>query len=263
MTVGQGGEAFDYVIVGAGSAGCVIANRLSEDAGTRICLVEAGPQTRHPFVSIPLGMVGLIDHPRLNWRYMSAPQQAAGGRRYPIPRGKMLGGTSSLNGMVYTRGQAADFDGWAALGNPGWSYREVLPYFMKSEDYVDGPSEAHGTGGEWRVENQRLHWDVLDHWRDAAVAAGLPATSAQGDAALLQQVQQVLCSLAFAPAGDAESGLTHCPLCAQAAALALPATATGPIQPVIRACWPAGEPALGGSGQRARPQSARGPPFRA
>ena len=96
-----------------------------------------------------------------------------------------------------------------------------------------------------------------------SVAAGLPATSAQGDAALLQQVQQVLCSLAFAPAGDAESGLTHCPLCAQAAALALPATATGPIQPVIRACWPAGEPALGGSRQRARPQSARGPPFRA
>ena len=155
MTVGQGGEAFDYVIVGAGSAGCVIANRLSEDAGTRICLVEAGPQTRHPFVSIPLGMVGLIDHPRLNWRYMSAPQQAAGGRRYPIPRGKMLGGTSSLNGMVYPRGQAADFDGWAALGNPGWSYREVLPYFMKSEDNLDFHDAWHAQSGPMTVATAR------------------------------------------------------------------------------------------------------------
>jgi choline dehydrogenase len=145
-------ESFDYVIVGAGSAGCVLANRLSADPVVSVCLLEAGPKDRSPFIHIPLGMVALQDHPVLNWRHRTVAQPDAGGRSIAIPRGKTLGGSSAINGMIYMRGHQADYDDWAAAGNPGWSYREVLPYFRRSENNEDwGESPYHGSGGPLNV----------------------------------------------------------------------------------------------------------------
>ncbi len=145
-------ETFTYVIVGAGSAGCVLANRLSEDPNNTVCLIEAGPRDSNPLIKVPLGVMRLITHPRLNWNFSTTPQAHAGGRSIAIPRGKALGGSSSINGMVYTRGQPSDYDDWAALGNPGWSFREVLPYFVRSEDNRDfRDSPYHGTEGPVKV----------------------------------------------------------------------------------------------------------------
>ncbi|NNE50931.1 MAG: FAD-binding protein [Sulfitobacter sp.] len=164
---------WDYIVVGAGSAGCVVANRLSS-AGHRVLVLEAGGKDNYHWVNIPMGYLYCIGNPRTDWMYKTASEAGLNGRQLLYPRGKVLGGCSSINGMLYLRGQAADYDGWRQMGLTGWGWEDVLPYFLKSEDYVDGPSDLHGAGGEWRVENQRLHWDVLDDWMAAAEAWGLP-----------------------------------------------------------------------------------------
>ncbi len=150
-------ENFDYVIVGAGSAGCVLANRLSEDASATVCLIEAGGRDRNPMIHIPLfGMVTLLHHKTLNWRMTTEKQAHAAGREIMIPRGKVLGGSSSINGMVYIRGHPGDYDEWAALGCPGWSFREVLPYFRRAENNETlGNSPYHGTGGPLNVTDPK------------------------------------------------------------------------------------------------------------
>jgi choline dehydrogenase len=145
-------NVFDYVIVGAGTAGCVLASRLSEDRASRVALVEAGPLDRHPFIHIPATVGAAIAQPKLNWRFMTAPQAHLNGRSIPIPRGHVVGGSGSINGMVYFRGHSTDFDDWAAAGNPGWSYRDVLPYFLRSENNDAYPSSPyHGQGGPMNV----------------------------------------------------------------------------------------------------------------
>jgi choline dehydrogenase-like flavoprotein len=144
---------FDYVVVGAGTAGCVLASRLSEDRDTRVALIEAGPRDRHPFIHIPATVAAAIGRPGLNWRFRTVPQPHLAGRSIPLPRGHVVGGSGSINGMVYFRGHPGDFDDWAAAGNPGWSYREVLPYFLRSERndaYPDSP--YHGHNGPMNVK---------------------------------------------------------------------------------------------------------------
>ncbi len=164
---------WDYIIVGAGSAGCVVAKRLA-DAGKKVLLLEAGGRDNYHWVHIPMGYLYCINNPRTDWMFRTEEDAGLNGRSLIYPRGKVLGGCSSINGMLYLRGQAADYDGWRQMGNTGWGWDDVLPYFKKSEDYVDGPSDLHGTGGEWRVDNQRLHWDILDDWMEAAAQSGLP-----------------------------------------------------------------------------------------
>jgi choline dehydrogenase-like flavoprotein len=147
-------DRFDYVVVGAGTAGCVLAARLSEDPATRVCLIEAGGWDRHPFIHVPALVGAAIAVPALNWRFMTEPQPALDGRRIPLPRGRVIGGSGSINGMAYFRGQPRDYDDWAAAGNPGWSWREVLPYFLRSEDNPDyRGSPYHAQGGPIRVSH--------------------------------------------------------------------------------------------------------------
>ena len=167
---------WDHIIVGAGSAGCVLAKRLA-DAGRRVLLLEAGGRDNYHWVHIPMGYLYCIGNPRTDWMYRTAEEPGLNGRSLLYPRGRVLGGCSSINGMLYLRGQAADYDGWRQSGLNGWGWDDVLPYFRRSEDYVDGESDLHGEGGEWRVENQRLRWDILDDWMAAAEAAGLPRTT--------------------------------------------------------------------------------------
>jgi choline dehydrogenase len=165
---------FDYVIVGAGTAGCVLANRLSADRNKRVLLLEAGGTDDYLWIHIPVGYLYCIGNPRTDWCYRTEPEPGLNGRSILYARGRTLGGCSSINAMIYMRGQARDYDEWEALGNPGWGWRDVLPIFKASEDHYAGNSEIHGGGGEWRVEEQRLRWDILDAWRDAAEQAGIP-----------------------------------------------------------------------------------------
>ncbi|MCA1951910.1 MAG: GMC family oxidoreductase N-terminal domain-containing protein [Hyphomicrobiales bacterium] len=170
------GETFDYVIVGAGTAGCLLANRLSADPARRVLLLEAGGSDRYIWFHIPVGYLFLIGNPRADWLFRTEPCAGLNGRALLYPRGKVLGGCSAINGMIYMRGQAADYDGWQQMGLPGWGWDEVLPYFRRHEDHYAGPDALHGAGGEWRIEEMRLRWEILDAFRDAAAEAGIPRT---------------------------------------------------------------------------------------
>ena len=165
---------YDYVIVGAGTAGCVLANRLSVDPAVRVLLLEAGGKDDWIWIHIPVGYLYCIGNPRTDWCYRTEPCDGLNGRSILYARGKVLGGCSSINAMVYMRGQSRDYDAWAAGGNPEWSWKDVFPVFKRSEDHYGGGSEIHGAGGEWRVEEQRLDWEILNTWRDAAEQCGIP-----------------------------------------------------------------------------------------
>jgi len=192
---------FDYIIVGAGTAGCLLANRLSANASKRVLLIEAGRKDDYHWIHIPVGYLYCIGNPRTDWLYNTEPDAGLNGRTLRYPRGKTLGGCSSINGMIYMRGQARDYDQWAQItGDESWSWRNSLPYFKLHEDHYQGASAAHGArgvvpelmqdatqpyakvlrhrsaGGEWRVEKQRLRWDVLDAFAQAAQQAGIAAT---------------------------------------------------------------------------------------
>ena len=168
---------FDYIIIGAGTAGCLLANRLSADRSKRVLLIEAGRKDDYHWVHIPVGYLYCIGNPRTDWLYHTAPAEGLNGRSLRYPRGKVLGGCSSINGMIYMRGQARDYDLWAEVtGDARWRWDNALPYFKRHEDHYKGGDALHGAGGEWRVDKQRLRWDVLDAFAQAAVQAGIPAS---------------------------------------------------------------------------------------
>jgi len=182
-------HVFDTIIVGAGTAGCLLANRLSKDPARRVLLIEAGRKDNYPWIHIPVGYLYCIGNPRTDWLYQTEAETGLNGRRLRYPRGKALGGCSSINGMIYMRGQARDYDGWAALtGNDEWNWANSLADFMAHEDHCRRDagadpqqhgrrfSELHGHGGEWRVDKQRLRWEVLEAFAEAATEAGIPAT---------------------------------------------------------------------------------------
>ena len=167
-------STFDYIIVGAGTAGCVLANRLSANPKTQVLLLEAGKKDDYFWIDIPVGYLYTIGNPRTDWCYQTEPDPGLNGRSIGYARGKVLGGCSSINAMIYMRGQRDDFDHWQSLGNKDWGWDDVLPIFKMSEDYQHGPDDFHGVGGEMRVEERRVNWEILDAWRDAAAEFGIP-----------------------------------------------------------------------------------------
>lgn len=192
-------QAYDYIVIGAGTAGCLLANRLSAQKDVSVLLVEAGPKDNYPWIHIPVGYLYCIGNPRTDWLYQTEPDPGLNGRQLRYPRGRTLGGSSSINGMIYMRGQARDYDAWAmGTGEDAWAWDNVLPYFKLHEDFHRGIDDLHGArgsaaevldtwkdaygdalrawgaGGEWRIEQQRLRWDILDAFAKAAVEAGLP-----------------------------------------------------------------------------------------
>jgi len=177
MTDRESIGSFDYVVVGAGTAGCLLANRLSADPSKRVLLLEAGGQDDWHWIHIPVGYLYTMMNPRTDWRFRTVEEPGLNGRALDYPRGKVMGGCSSINGMIYMRGQARDYDGWRQLGAVGWAWDDILPYFKKTEDFHEGADDLHGGGGEWRVEEPRISWEILDAFRDAAVEAGIPATN--------------------------------------------------------------------------------------
>jgi choline dehydrogenase len=167
-------ESFDFIIVGAGSAGCVLAHRLSADPANKVLLLEAGGKDWSPWLHIPVGYFKTMHNPAFDWCYLTEPDPGIADRRLQWPRGKVLGGSSALNGLIYVRGQAEDYDRWAELGNPGWGFEDVLPYFKKSEDNQRGADEFHGTGGPQKVSDLRLRRPIAEHFVKAATEIGIP-----------------------------------------------------------------------------------------
>jgi choline dehydrogenase-like flavoprotein len=168
---------YDYIIVGAGSAGCLLANRLSADARQRVLVLEAGGRDNWIWFHIPVGYLFAIGNPRSDWCFKTEPEEGLNGRALDYPRGRVIGGSSAINAMIYMRGQAADYDHWRQLGLAGWGWDDILPYFKRHENHFMGVSDAHSVGGELRIEAPRVRWDLLDAFRRAAEQAGIKSVA--------------------------------------------------------------------------------------
>ncbi len=170
-------ETFDYVIVGAGSAGCVLANRLSANGKHRVAVIEAGGRDNWIWFHIPVGYLFAIGNPKSDWMFRTEEEPGLNGRSLAYPRGKVIGGCSAINAMIYQRGQDTDYDRWRQLGLEGWGWNDVLPVFKSQEDHFLGATDLHGAGGEWKVNKPRISWKILDSFIDAAEQTGIPRTN--------------------------------------------------------------------------------------